>query len=105
MTMKSKADTRQRGPFTCGSVTCLKWQTQQQFWTELFLTAGEDVRGAIETGFLEHVLETAALRPYFDHWSSDTRLKEAWERAMEWGKAHPDYTWGLLKQLRKLESK
>ena len=31
--------------------------------------------------------------------------KEAWERAMEWGKAHPDYTWGLLKQLRKLESK
>ncbi|PYU30576.1 MAG: hypothetical protein DMG31_13575 [Acidobacteria bacterium] len=73
--------------------------------TELFLTAGEDVRGAIETGFLEHVLETAALRPYFDHWSSDTRLKEAWERAMEWGKAHPDYTWGLLKQLRKLESK
>jgi hypothetical protein len=69
--------------------------------TQLFLASGEDVRNAIETGFLEHVLETAALRPYFEHWSSDPRLKEAWEHAMEWGEAHPDYTRTLFKNLQK----
>ena len=73
--------------------------------TELFLLSGSDVRTAIETGFLEHVLETAALRPYFEHWSRDSNLREAWERALEWGKAHPDYTWGLLQQLRRIEKK
>jgi hypothetical protein len=73
--------------------------------TELFLASGEDVRTAIETGFLEHVLETAALRPYFDHWSRNSNLKEAWGRALVWGKAHPDYTWGLLQQLRQIENK
>ena len=73
--------------------------------TKLFLASGTDVRTAIETGFLEHVLETAALRPYFEHWSLDSNLKEAWERALEWGKAHPDYTWGLLQQLRRIENK
>ena len=73
--------------------------------TELFLASGEDVRTAIETGFLEHILETAALRPYFERWSRDSNLREAWERALEWGKAHPDYTWGLLPQLRRIENK
>jgi hypothetical protein len=73
--------------------------------TELFLASGEDVRTAIETGFLEHILETAALHPYFEHWSRDPNLREAWERALEWGKAHPDYTWGMLQQLRRIENK
>jgi hypothetical protein len=72
--------------------------------TELFLTSREDVRNAIETGFLEHVLETAALRPYFEHWSREPNLKEVWDRALEWGKAHPDYTWGLLQRLRRTEN-
>jgi hypothetical protein len=71
--------------------------------TELFLNSKEDVRDAIETGFLEHALETAALRPYFEHWSSDSRLQPAWGRALEWGKAHPDYTWGLFQQLRNIK--
>ncbi len=57
--------------------------------TELFLSSGEDVRNAIEQGFLEHVLEMESLRPYFENWSSDDRLRETWERAIEWGKAHP----------------
>lgn len=68
--------------------------------TDLFLLGNEEVCSAIETGFLEHALETAALRPYFDHWSTDERLRPAWTRAVEWGKAHPDSTWGMLKQLR-----
>jgi hypothetical protein len=71
--------------------------------TDLFLAGGEDVRIAIEQGFLEHALETVALRPYFESWSLDARLHPAWERAMEWGEAHPDFTWGLLQQLRRSE--
>ena len=73
--------------------------------TELFLASNEDVRNAIETGFLEHALETATLRPYFEHWALDNTLRPAWERALRWGKSHPDYTWGLAEQLRKLENK
>jgi hypothetical protein len=57
---------------------------------KLYLESGEEVHEAIETGFLEHALETTALRPYFDQWASDPRLQPAWNRAMEWGKAHPD---------------
>jgi hypothetical protein len=68
--------------------------------TDVFSAGDNDVRNAIEAGFLEHALETPALRPYFEHWSSDDHLRPAWSRAMEWGKAHPDFTWGMLKQLR-----
>ncbi len=71
--------------------------------TELFLAGGNDVRAAIEQAFLEHALEMAALRPYFEHWSGDARLRETWERALQWGKAHPEFTWGLLKQLRETQ--
>lgn len=71
--------------------------------TELYLASDADVRNAIEAGFLEHALEMTALWPYFESWSADTRLSGAWHRALEWGKAHPEFTWGLLKQLRKIE--
>ena len=67
--------------------------------TTLYLASGEDVREVIETGFLEHALETAALRPYFEHWTSDHRLQPAWERALAWGKAHPDYMSGMAQRL------
>jgi len=69
--------------------------------TQLYSGSGEEVRNAIEQGFLEHALEMMALRPYFEHWSSDSRLQPAWGRALEWGKSHPDFTWGLLQTLRK----
>jgi hypothetical protein len=39
--------------------------------TDLFLESGNDIQNAIETGFLEHALETEALRPYFENWSSN----------------------------------
>lgn len=68
--------------------------------TDLYLESGQDVRDAIETGFLEHALETAALRPYFQHWASDPRLQSAWDRALEWGKAHPDYMAKLFRRLQ-----
>lgn len=71
--------------------------------TDLFLS-DEATQDTIETGFLEHALESAALRPYFDFWASDDRLRPAWERALEWGRAHPDYMWNLLQSRGKLET-
>jgi hypothetical protein len=72
--------------------------------TDLFLGGDHEVRNAIEAGFLEHALETEALRPYFEHWSTDEQLRPAWARAIEWGEAHPDFTWGMLKHLRDMRS-
>ena len=69
--------------------------------TDLFLTGDEKIRNVIETAFLEHVLETASLRPYFEYWARDARLRPAWERGLEWGKAHPDWTLELLRQIPK----
>lgn len=71
--------------------------------TKLYLDSEQDVRDAIETGFLEHALETSALRPYFEHWGSDSRLQEAWNRALEWGKVHPDYMAGMFKPLQQTD--
>jgi hypothetical protein len=39
----------------------------------LYLESGQEVRDAIETGFLEHPLETNALLPYFEHWAHGAR--------------------------------
>ena len=67
---------------------------------KLYLESGEEVRATIENGFLEHALETAAIRPYFEQWGSDPRLEPAWKRALEWGDAHPDYMAGLFQRLQ-----
>jgi hypothetical protein len=66
----------------------------------LYLESGQAVRDAIETGFLEHALESKALRPYFEDWASDARLQASWNRALAWGEAHPDYMAGLFQQVR-----
>lgn len=72
---------------------------------ELFLTSDGEVQLAIEQGFLEHCLETAALRPYFEDWSTDARLRPAWERAMEWAQDHPDFMRGMFQRLHKIQEK
>jgi hypothetical protein len=59
--------------------------------TSLFLTSGREVQTAIETGFLEHVLEQPAMRPLFAHWAQDERLQDAWRHALAWGEAHPHF--------------
>ncbi len=69
--------------------------------TDVFLNSDEDIRSAIEQGFLEHVLEMKSLRPFFEYWSSDPRLQPAWSRAMEWAKEHPEYMWNLLRRFSK----
>jgi hypothetical protein len=66
----------------------------------LYLESRQEVRDAIETGFLEHALESKALRPYFEDWASDARLQASWNRALAWGEAHPDYMGGLFQQVR-----
>ena len=58
-------------------------------------SSAEEITAAIETRFLEHVLEQERLRPWFEDWASDERLRESWEAALAWGKAHPDFTKGL----------
>ena len=73
--------------------------------TELFLEGDPKVQDAIETGFLEHVLETEALRPYLACWADDERLRKAWECAIEWGKAHPNFTSTMLDELRVLQER
>jgi len=73
--------------------------------TEIFLNGDENVRDVIETAFLEHALESVGLRPYFAHWSEDSRLREAWARALDWGKAHPDFSWSQLQELRRIMEK
>jgi hypothetical protein len=63
--------------------------------TELFLQSDDEIRRAIETGFLEHVLEQRRFRHYFAHWADDERLQDAWQHAVAWGEAHPDFVKNL----------
>ena len=57
--------------------------------TETFLNGDDDVRTAIETGFLEHAFEHAPLVPYFSHWKDEPELNAAHVLAIEWANAHP----------------
>jgi hypothetical protein len=71
--------------------------------TEFYLASNHEVQDAIENGLLKHALEIVALRLYFEHWSADRRLSDAWKRALKWGEAHPNYTWNQLKELHKMQ--
>jgi hypothetical protein len=68
--------------------------------TKLYLDSDDDVRIAIETGFLEHVLEQTKFRPLFSHWADDERLRDSWKHALEWGEAHPNYMKRMRDEIR-----
>jgi hypothetical protein len=72
--------------------------------TKLFLRSNDGVQRAIETGFLEHILEQERLRHYFSHWAENERLCETWQCALAWAEAHPNYMKNLRRQLRELPS-
>ena len=72
--------------------------------TDLFLSSDDNIRRAIETGFLEHVLEQRTLRHWFSHWAFDERLQEAWRLALAWGDAHPNFVKGLRAHLEAVHS-
>lgn len=56
--------------------------------TAEFKRGNRIVKNCIETGFLEHVLETPGNRPYFSHWADDPELASAYSEALRWGQAH-----------------
>ena len=47
-------------------------------------------RNRIETGALEHALESPRVRPFFSVWASDPVLKDAYGPALEWGLSHTE---------------
>lgn len=54
----------------------------------VFKNGGTSVQNCVETGFLEHVLETPSNRPYFSHWKDDEVLADCYTEALRWGEAH-----------------
>jgi len=65
--------------------------------TKCYLEGDNEVKLAIENGFLEHVFEEAELRPLFSFWQKDDRLRAAWQGALAWGEEHPNFTSSLKK--------
>jgi hypothetical protein len=56
---------------------------------EVTFRSGDDViRNCIETGFLEHILETPVNRQHFAHWAHDPVLSDSYTEALRWGLAH-----------------
>lgn len=55
---------------------------------ELFKAGDNAVKNCIETGFLEHALETPKNRPFFSHWKNDPILAESYLEALRWGESH-----------------
>ncbi len=56
----------------------------------LYRAGDAALRTRIETGALEHALESGAVRPFFESWSTDPVLAGAHRFALAWGLAHPD---------------
>ena len=57
---------------------------------EAYKAADPTTRNRIETGALEHALESRAVRPFFDAWGTDPTLRDAHEHALAWGMAHTE---------------
>ena len=57
--------------------------------TEAFLKGDMPLQNAIETGFLEHVLERPDLVHLFEFWKDNPKSSESYETALKWGLAHP----------------
>jgi hypothetical protein len=71
--------------------------------TDLFLSGDDQVRRAIETGFLEHVFDQRKLRHLFSDWAYDERLQDAWQHALAWGDTHPNFMKSLRATIRAAE--
>jgi len=58
-------------------------------WLEEVYTDGdEDIREAIITGALEHILEQLRWRTFFADWQTDPALVVAYDQAMQWAREH-----------------
>ena len=57
---------------------------------DAYRAADATTRNRIETGALEHALESTAVRPFFDAWRTDPVLSDAHRQALAWGTAHTE---------------
>jgi hypothetical protein len=58
--------------------------------TDAYHAGDEAERERLLNGTLEHALEGAAVRPYFERWRDDPLLRDPWRLAMDWAIAHGD---------------
>jgi hypothetical protein len=56
--------------------------------TVAYLAADETTRNRIETGTVEHIMESPPLRKYFASWKEHSTLGKAYELCLHWGLAH-----------------
>jgi hypothetical protein len=55
---------------------------------DFYRNGNEACRNCIETGFLEHALAHPKNRQYFNGWSDDRLLADAYRESLKWGIAH-----------------
>ncbi len=58
--------------------------------TDAYLVGDDAERDRLLNGLLEHAMESAAVRPYFERWKTDAVLGEPWQLATKWAVAHGD---------------
>jgi len=54
--------------------------------TQSYISADENTRNRIETGAVEHMMESPSMRKYFASWKGDPALGTAYELCLQWGK-------------------
>jgi hypothetical protein len=56
--------------------------------TAEYVAADEPTRNRIETGAVEHIMESPSLRRHFASWKDDPTLRKAYEDCLLWGQSH-----------------
>jgi hypothetical protein len=55
---------------------------------DFYRQSNDFCRNCIETGFLEHVLETLGNRSFFLGWADDPVLADGYNKSLKWGLSH-----------------
>ncbi len=58
--------------------------------TQAYIAADENTRNRIETGAVEHMMESPSMRKYFASWKGDSTLGTAYELCLQWGIDHEE---------------
>jgi hypothetical protein len=61
--------------------------------TAAYLVADDLTRNRIETGAVEHILESQPLRRFFASWVGHPVLDEPYKQCLEWAEAHENAPW------------
>lgn len=56
--------------------------------TEAYIAADDATRHRIETGAVEHMMESPSMRKYFASWKDDPTLGTAYKMCIQWGRDH-----------------